>query len=165
MKALGGFKQNPGCPDFVERALTKDRLQALCLGECYNPSTERYKITRIEVIRIRPQQNPDESVDGLVEDVWKTLSCPADGTGCEAEFTDEDFEAGERDSVYYVRAIQEPTDKVNGALMRCTYDSEGNCIATNHCVESYKTPQDDDCLAPVEERAWSSPIFVDYGAL
>ena len=40
----------------------------LCLGECYNPSSRRRPITRIEVVRIRPQTSAAKDVADLVED-------------------------------------------------------------------------------------------------
>jgi hypothetical protein len=61
-----------------------------------------------------------------------------------------------------VRAIQEPTPKVNGGNLRCEYDADGNCVKMNICYGGYRTNPDEDCLWDVEERAWSSPLFVDY---
>lgn len=159
VKALGAFKQNPGCPDYAVGALGADRIESLCHGECFNPSDERRLITRIEVIRIRPQQSPDESVDGLIEDSWKTFACPADGNGCEIKFSDEDFVNESRDTVYYVRAIQEPTEMINGEPFACEeYSDEGQCLRIKPCNEF----ENGECLGEGEERAWSSPIFVDY---
>ncbi len=65
------------------------------------------------------------------------------------------------DSLYYVRAIQEPTPAANGGSLRCEYDDEGNCTRVNVCRGDYRTSRRDACLSPVEERAWSSPIFVN----
>ena len=144
-------------------ALGPERLRYLCRGECYNPSDERRLITRIEVVRVRPQARPGEPVETLIEDPWKRIDCPRDPAGCSVEFNDPDFVAGGRESIYYVRAIEEPSDAVNAGALRCEYDAEGNCVKINPCHGDYQTPFDDDCLSPNEERAWSSPIYVGRG--
>ncbi len=162
VRAAGSFKQKPGCPEFTMSALTPARLDRLCHDECYNPSDERHLITRIEVVRIKPRLAADEPIGPLIETPWRTFQCPPDPNGCTMDFEDEEFAAAGRDTAYYVRAIQEPTPKISGENLRCEYDDQGNCVKTNICVGSYRTPKDDDCLGPAEERAWSSPIFVDY---
>ena len=76
------------------------------------------------------------------------------------EFEDEEFSAGAREALYYVRAIQAPSPTVNADPLRCEKDANGACVRADPCVGDYRT-QGDDCLAPSEERAWSSPIFLD----
>jgi hypothetical protein len=79
-------------------------------------------------------------------------------------FEDEEFAASGRDVLYYARAIQEVTPAIDGATMRTEFDENGAAISIDICSGSYRTAAEDDCLAPVNERAWSSPIFVDYQA-
>jgi hypothetical protein len=161
VRAVGSFEQKPGCPDDVVGALGAARVEHICQGECYHPSDTRRPITRIEVVRIRPQIAADEPVDGLVEDPWRVLPCPADGSGCVVEFADADFEASGRDAVYYVRAIEAPDLLIRGANpLGCELDEAGRCIAIDPCGAD--TPYDDDCLSEAEPRAWSSPIFVNH---
>jgi len=162
VRAVGSFKQQPGCPEFSAAGLGQERLDHLCAGECYNPSDERHLISRIEIIRVRPQVSPDENVDGLIEDAWKTFDCPQDIRGCTFEFSDPEFEANGRNTLYYARAVQEPTEAINAKNLRCEYDADGNCVKVNMCYGDYRTAKDDDCLSQTEERAWSSPIYVNY---
>jgi hypothetical protein len=162
VSAVGDFRQLPGCPDHAVKALGAGRLERLCGGECYNPSEERYRIGRIEVIRIRPQVHGGEDVGRLIEDPWQTIECPGDPLGCTVEFEDMDFVNGRREAIYYVRAIQEATPMINAKNVRCEYSEEGECIAVNPCYGDFRTPEADDCLASAEQRAWSSPIFVNY---
>jgi hypothetical protein len=164
VSAVGAFEQKPGCPADSLRALSEDRLQRLCGGECYNPGDRRKRIDRIEVVRIRPQVTAGEDVGTLIEDPWQTLPCPQEGEGCTVRFSDPDFATGQRDAVYYVRALEEATPTINGDNLRCERDGTGQCIAVNTCRAVPPTEYTDDCLAPAQERAWSSPIFVDYGA-
>ncbi len=158
VRAAGAFEQKPGCPDYALDSLGPERLERLCRGECYHPSDRRKLITRIEVVRIRPQSRVDEPIDELIEDPWRVFECEPDPSGCTVSFTDEEFPGGARDAVYYVRAIEAPSPAVNGAQLRCEYDAFGRCLQINLC-----TRESGDCLAEVEERAWSSPIFVDFG--
>jgi hypothetical protein len=163
VRAAGSLEQRPGCPDEAVAALGQDRVDAICHGECYNPGDQRRPISRIEVVRIRPQNAEEEPLDGLVADPWRTFPCPADGTGCVIEFSDDEFEEARRDTVYYVRAIEAPTALIHGDNpLGCSWDAEGRCIAVDPC--NANTPRDDDCLSEGEPRAWSSPIFVDFGA-
>ena len=68
------------------------------------------------------------------------------------QFEDENYS---RDSVYYVRAIQEVTPAING----------GNISASSEefklCKGSFRTDLEDNCLGEVNERAWSSPIYLN----
>ena len=164
VRAAGSFKQRPGCPDWSPTGLPTDRLERLCMGECYHPSDERYRVTRIEVVRIRPRVMPHEPIEPLIEDVWKKLDCAQGKPVCEAEFEDPQFIQGGRDVVYYVRAIQEPTMAINADPLRCERDREGNCIRVRPCYGDYRTPESDECLSVNEERAWSSPIYVRFDA-
>jgi hypothetical protein len=97
-----------------------------------------------------------------VQDPWRSFDCSDDPSGCQVEFEDEDFVGSAREALYYVRAIQEATPMINADNVRCEYDENGVCIAVNPCYGDYRTPNDEDCLAPAQQRAWSSPIFVAY---
>jgi hypothetical protein len=164
-RAVGALIQEPGCPKHALEALSPERLERLCRGECYNPSDRRRAIARFEVVRIRPREDAAEPTSSLIDDPWLRLDCPLDPAGCEVTFEDPDFVAGGRQALYYVRAIQEPTPAVNGGELRCRKrDENGICLEVNPCYGDYRTSAKDDCLAPVRERAWSSPIFVDFAA-
>ncbi|MCB9487940.1 MAG: DUF3604 domain-containing protein [Deltaproteobacteria bacterium] len=160
VRAVGSFEQKPGCPEFSTAALTSERLDHLCGGECFNPGDKRRKITRVEVVRIRPRNSADEKLGDLIEDPWKVVACEDDGAGCEVTFTDPEYPTLGREALYYVRAIQEPTMAINADTLRCKYNDAGECVEMEPCYGDYRTPASDDCLAETEERAWSSPIWV-----
>jgi len=79
------------------------------------------------------------------------------------EVTDEQFEGGNREIVYYVRAIQESTEAINGSGFDCDLDENGRCLKIHLCGDP-KGKGKGDCLSLTEERAWSSPIFVKFGS-
>ncbi len=162
VRALGSFKQKPGCPDHAEKGLSAERLTSLCANECDNPSDERRLISRIEVIRIRPQIAGGEDIAGLIDDPFLVHACEPNQEGCSFTFTDPDY--GARDALYYVRAIEEPTPTINGATLGCEFDETGQCIAVNPCFGDYRTGDDEACAAMAEHRAWSSPIFLNIRA-
>ena len=157
-RAVGSFEQLPGCGEDATSSLEPERLERLCQGECYNPSPERRPISRIEVVRIKPQRSADEEIVGLVEDPWKVIDCDPDPAGCVATFVDEDYVREGRDVLYYVRAIEAPSLAVAADPLGCRRDESGRCAQVDPC---FGRPADDECLAQTEERAWSSPIFVN----
>jgi hypothetical protein len=78
------------------------------------------------------------------------ISCE-ENSECIVEFEDENFS---RDSIYYVRAIQASTLAINGASL-------SNREKFKLCKGSFRTNLDDDCMSLANERAWSSPIFIN----
>jgi hypothetical protein len=162
VRAVGDFVQKPGCPDASVRALPAERLERLCHGVCYHPGDERHPIEAIEVVRIRPQARADEPVAPRVEDPWRRFACEPDPAGCAVRFQDPEFASAGRDTVYYVRALQVATPAINGANLRAERNAAGEVVSVTPCHGGWRTPEEDECLAPVNERAWSSPIFVDH---
>jgi len=157
-RAVGSFEQLPGCPDYATTALGPERLEHVCKGECYNPAPTRRPITRIDVVRIRPQSKPGEPIAALIEDPWKSFACDGSPAGCSVRFEDPDYAENGRDTVYYVRAHEPPAPAVNAAGITCDRDASGRCLDAKLCSGA----PTDDCLGTEEPRAWSSPIFVDW---
>ncbi|HXG28885.1 MAG TPA: DUF3604 domain-containing protein [Nevskiales bacterium] len=160
VRAVGDFEQLPGCPDYSVSALTPEKVERICRGECYNPSDTRKPIERIEVVRILPQAHKGEAVEDLIEDPWKVIACSGDPNGCSVEFADTTPAPAIREAIYYVRAIQKASPTVNADNLRCEYNDQGECINVKPCYGDLRTDKGDDCMAPAEERAWSSPIYV-----
>jgi hypothetical protein len=156
VRAVGSFEQAPGCPDASVAALGRQEVERLCGGECYHPTDVRRPIARIDLVRIRPQVRPDEDVAGLIDDPWRSFECPPDPAGCVVTFTDDEYPAAGRDTVYYARVFEAPAPAVNGDPLRCTRADDGGCI------ESFPCQGGEDCLSSYAQRAWSSPIYVDH---
>ncbi len=156
VRALGSFEPKPGCPDWAEAGLGAQRLDALCHGECYFPSDERRPIEAIEVVRITPQVRGGEDVGPLIEDPWRRYECSEGADGCVVRFADDEFPGRERDTLYYVRALEAPRPAILGDPLRPRRDADGRVVEIEICDTG------DDCLDDVRERAWSSPIFVDH---
>ena len=112
-------------------------------------------------MRIRPRVDPGEDPGDLIEDPWKHFECDPDPAGCSVQFVDTEYASSGRDVLYYARAVQVPTPAINGDLLRTEYDADGNAVSVDPCFGDYRTDPNDDCLAPAQERAWSSPIFVN----
>jgi hypothetical protein len=162
VRAVGSFEQQPGCPDPAVSALGAEEIARICKGECYHPSDRRRAITRIEIVKIRPQAAEGEDVGPLIQDPWRSFACEPDPAGCTATFPDPDFAAGGRDAVYYARAFETPIPAVNGDNLRCERDAAGECTKVTLCPGPEGDA--DQCLGEKEPRAWSSPIFVDHRA-
>tara|TARA_Y100001970_G_scaffold280668_1_gene390015 strand:+ start:8514 stop:10736 length:2223 start_codon:yes stop_codon:yes gene_type:complete len=162
VKAVGAFKQKPGCPDYSSTNINEEEIARICKNECYNPSDVRKAITRIEVIKITPQAFKGENVENLILDPWRVFECKPNQEGCEIKFTDDQYNQSSRDASYYVRAIQEASPAINAGNLRCTFDESGNCSEVNICYGDNRTSREDDCLVMSEERAWSSPIYLNY---
>lgn len=160
VRAVGDFEQLPGCPAHSLNALGSAKIDQICRGECYNPSNKRKLIERIEVVRILPQAHRGEPIKDLIEDPWKTFACSGDPAGCRVEFSDTSAKRKGREAIYYVRAIEHASPTINAANLRCELDAHGRCIAVKPCYGDNRTNVKDECLAPAEQRAWSSPIFV-----
>jgi hypothetical protein len=159
VRAVGSLEPRLGCPEESLRALSSDRLERLCRSECHFPGDRRRRIVAIEVVRILPRATPGEPVAGLIEDPWRRFECPEDAAGCVVRFEDPEFLVAARDSLYYVRALEEPTPALNGRPLETLFDADGNAIAVTPCAG--ERVDAGGCPAPVSERAWSSPIFVD----
>jgi hypothetical protein len=160
VRAAGAFEQKPGCPADSASALGPDGIERLCKGECHNPGDVRRPITRIEIVRIRPQQVPGEPVARLIDDPFLVLPCAGDPSGCAAEFSDPELAALGREVLYYARVYEAPDEAINAGGVRCERDDAGNCIRAQLCPGPGGAA--DDCLAPREPRAWSSPIYVRW---
>jgi hypothetical protein len=111
-------------------------------------------------VRIRPQQTPGEPVAQLIDDPFLVLPCAGDPAGCSAEFSDPEFATLGREALYYARVYEAPDEAINAGGVRCERDEAGNCVKARLCPGPDGAM--DDCLAPREPRAWSSPIYVDW---
>ena len=104
-----------------------------------------------------------DSISNNIQDPWKVFTCNDKGEGCSANFFDDEYVLNNKSSLYYARAIQEPTNIVGGDPLRCELNESGDCIKIRPCYSSGPDfDPNDDCLAPVGERAWSSPIFLTH---
>jgi hypothetical protein len=159
VRAVGSYIQEDGCPESIVSEAPAGYIDEACFGQCYNPIPEHYLIERVEIVRITPQEHPDEPLEDLIADPFLTLPCDPDPEGCTVSFEDPEFPGLDREALYYARVIQEPTRQLNADNLRCQTDEDGACIETRLCMGGWEG-EDDDCLAADKERAWASPIYI-----
>ena len=122
----------------------------------------RRPITRIELVRIRPGPGSRDEVAARIADPWRVIECDPDPAGCAATVFDTEFTSAARDTLYYARVYEAAKPGINAGNLRCRRDAAGECVEVDLCPGP--DGAEDDCLAPHEPMAWSSPIFVDYAA-
>ena len=144
-----------------DQLLGPPRVAGLCGAECERPGDRRRAIAAIEVVRILPQRTRDEDPAAGIADPWRRFECAPDPAGCRVVFEDPEYAALARDAVYYARALEAPSPPINGANLRTEFHAAGRALSGRPCFADWRTPADDECAAPVQQRAWSSPIFVD----
>jgi uncharacterized protein DUF3604 len=159
VRAVGAPKQAYGCPERVEEKMSQAFIDSVCFGQCFHPTTERYKIERIELVKITPRVAPEEPLEAMIHDPLNTYTCEPVGMECTATFTDPSFVEGGRAAAYYVRVYQEPTPQFNAGNLRCIEGPSGPCEMTLPCTAGFDEGED-QCMIDSPEIAWSSPIFV-----
>jgi len=157
VKAVGSPVLKQGCPQVLVDALGRKFIDDVCDGQCYNPSSQRFPIERIEVVKIRQQLSPNEPIGPLVQDPFLVIDCTPGKEACEAEFSDPDYAGEDRTVAYYVRAIQMEMRSVNAQNFKCSYE-DGTCVDMDPCLANPNP--DNTCMGVAEERAWSSPIYM-----
>jgi hypothetical protein len=157
VKAVGSPVRIPGCPQVLVEALGQEFIDNVCNGQCYNPSSRRVPVERIEVVKVRQQLDPNEPIEPLIQDPFRVLSCKRGSAVCEAVFDDPAYAGEDRTVAYYVRAIQRETPSVNAQNLKCSYE-DGTCEEMDPCRAS--PDPDNTCMGVAEERAWSSPIYL-----
>ena len=160
VRAVGSFVQKPGCPPDAGEALGPERLERLCKGECYHPGDARRPITRIEIVRIVPQAAPERRSRAPDRRSLARLRVRARPAGLR-----EDVPRSRVPRPRTRRALLRA--RVRGARARdqCRQSAlRARRRGQLHEGEPVPGPDGDadDCLAPREPRAWSSPIYVDF---
>ena len=122
-------RRSRAVPRRAGEALSAQRLETLCRGECYHPGDARQPIRAIEVVRIRPQREPGEPARRADRRPVAALRVRAGSGRLRASsFEDPEYPASGRDAVYYVRALQAATPAINAAGLRVEYDAQGRAV-------------------------------------
>ena len=78
--------------------------------------------------RVPDPCDQDESISARIEDPWQVLNCQPDPAGCVVTVSDESFAAEARDTLYYARAVEEPSLAVGANPLGCERDASGRCV-------------------------------------
>ena len=112
--------RSPAARTSRRRRSTPARLEAPVQGRVLSTRRdERKPITRIEVVRIRPQARRASRSAALIDDPWRVFPCEPSQAGCVVQFEDPEFATSPRAAIYYVRAIEAPSPTVNAKNLRC----------------------------------------------
>ncbi len=160
VRVVGAPSSNGNCDKVSDSYGLGGKLfvAGVCHDHCYNVDVDdRLAIDKIEVVRIeRGTGDIAKAISVTVHECDAAESKSEDG--CVIAFDGEAM--GSTPVLYYVRALQEPTDAFNADTVRCEeYDANDACVKSKPC-ESSSGGGEYDCQAEGQERAWSSPIFL-----
>ena len=125
-------------------------------------ATARRPITRIEVVRIRPQARAGEPVEPLIEDPWRELRVRRrDPPGCVATFDGPGLRR-RRARRALLRARDRGAERRRSTAASSAASATPRVAAPRSTSAASPAATTTTASAPSEPRAWSSPIYVDY---